>query len=248
MKSFEGVTDEWQAHLRNILARLVAIGSSSSFKMSGVIGLINLVRRKVSGVDVGSQLRFKWGTDTTKCVKLNTTEEFVGFDLICTSPAKAVLRVTNKAMSKISFETRLKSAEIIPSNEILSFRTKLNILGEVERLTPVDNLPISVVGILSTERRPANLTLKHDRSQRPPITIVGIAVAAEDLRCDIIRGTDCGIGHNSSRLSPIVDRTSIADREINLVKVHRISVPRSTRLALEELLVIGVVMEFVETS
>jgi hypothetical protein len=64
--------------------------------MGGIISLINLIRREVRGIDIRRELRLKWRTNTTKGIKLNTTEEFVILDLICTSTAKSILSVTDK--------------------------------------------------------------------------------------------------------------------------------------------------------
>src|SRR3569833_1024397 len=67
----------------------------------------------------------------------------------------------------------------IPSNEILSRNTQLNIIREVQALSPVHNLPIGIVAVLGAERRPTNETFEHDGAERPPVAVKGVAVTGE---------------------------------------------------------------------
>ena len=137
----------------------------------------------------------------------------------------------------------------IPSNEVLSVRAKLDILWEVQSLAPVDDLTVGVVSILSTEWWPSDLTLKHNRTQTPPITIIGIAMTSENLWCNVIRSTNCGVSHNSARLSPIVDNTTIANRQVDLVQADRVTVVWLVAgLALQQLLVVRVIVKPMESS
>ena len=64
------------------------------------------------------------------------------------------------------------------------------IIGEIQRLSPVDNLSVGVMGILGTEWRPADQAFKHDSSDGPPVTAEGVALASEDLRGDVVRCTN----------------------------------------------------------
>ena len=73
-------------------------------------------------------------------------------------------------------------------------------------------------------------------------------MAAEDLGCNIVRGANSGISHYSSRLSPVIDCAAVANGEVDLVKIHRISVSWPARFSLQELLIIGVVVKLVEAS
>jgi hypothetical protein len=136
----------------------------------------------------------------------------------------------------------------IPSNQILSLRTQVNVFWEVQGLAPVNDLAIRIVSILSTERGPSNLALEHDRTQAPPIAILSVALATEDFWSNVIRSTDGRIRHNSTRLSPIIDHASVAYSEVDLVKVDRVPVDGSAGLSLEQLLVVGIVMQLVKTS
>ena len=73
-------------------------------------------------------------------------------------------------------------------------------------------------------------------------------MATEDLGSNIIGGANSRICHDSSRLSPVIDCATIADSEVDLVEIHGIAVSWPTRLSLEQLLVIGIVMKLVEAS
>lgn len=115
----------------------------------------------------------------------------------------------------------------IPSDQILCLWAKLNILGEVEGLAPVDDLSVCIMGIFGTERWPPNLTFKHDRAQTPPVTVCRVSSTSEDFRRNVVGSTNCRIGHNTTRLSPIVDNTPIAYSQVDLVEVDRHSVVRS---------------------
>ena len=56
-------------------------------------------------------------------------------------------------------------ASNLPSDEILSLHAQLDVVGEVEALSPVDDLAIRVVAVLGAERGPANQTFKHNGAQ-----------------------------------------------------------------------------------
>jgi hypothetical protein len=99
LKALEGVADEWQAHFGCIIITRLTIcrsGRSCSLEVRSIIGLINLISRKVGGVDVRAELGLEWGSDSAKSIELNSTEEFVVLNLICTSTAKTILGVANK--------------------------------------------------------------------------------------------------------------------------------------------------------
>lgn len=142
----------------------------------------------------------------------------------------------------------MHSSSKIPSDQVFRLGTQLDVLREIERLPPVDNLAVCIMCILSTEGGPSNLTFEHDRTQTPPITVLSIAMTTEDFWGYVIRSTDSRIGHDSPGFSPVIDDTSIADCQVDLVQVYRVSVGRSTRLSLEKLLVVGVVMKLVKAG
>lgn len=83
-------------------------------------------------------------------------------------------------------------------------------------MLPVDNLPVGVMGVLGTERRPADQALKHDSSHGPPITAKGVALSIEDLRSDVVRGTNGGVSDATTRLAPCKD-LSAAHGEVDLI-------------------------------
>jgi hypothetical protein len=102
------------------------------------------------------------------------------------------------------------------------------------------------MAILGAERRPPNQTLKHDGPQRPPIAIERVAMSCEDLGSNVVWGSDRRVGHQSSRSTPVVDLRAIANRQINLVNSHRVPVSRSVGFALQQLLIVVVVVQSVE--
>jgi hypothetical protein len=104
------------------------------------------------------------------------------------------------------------------------------------------------MSILSTERGPSNLTLKHDRTQAPPVTIRSVTVATENFWSYVVRGSDGRIRHNSPRLSPIIDHAAVAYSKVDLVKVDGIAIGGTARLSLEQLLVVGIVMQLMKAS
>lgn len=81
---------------------------------------------------------------------------------------------------------------------MFSVRTKGDVVGKVQCLSPVDNLAVRVMAILGAERGPADQALKHDGTQGPPITIKGVAVASEDFGSDVIGSSDGRVCHQSS--------------------------------------------------
>lgn len=64
--------------------------------MSGIVGLINLIRWEVGSVNVRGKLWLERCTDAAKGVKLNTTEEAVILDFIGRDSTKTVFGVADK--------------------------------------------------------------------------------------------------------------------------------------------------------
>ena len=78
----------------------------------------------------------------------------------------------------------------------------MNIIGDDKIMRPVDDLLVRLVGGLRTERRVSHETLKHDGSQRPPVTLIPISLLQEDFGCNIIRrshGRICLLGETEKR-------------------------------------------------
>ena len=92
-------------------------------------------------------------------------------------------------------------------------------------MRPINDLAVGVVWILSTERRPANKTLEHDCSHRPPVTTKVVALPTKYLRGDIVRSTDGRICHDTTRFAPCVDLTPVTDSQIDLIQRNRVSIP-----------------------
>jgi hypothetical protein len=104
------------------------------------------------------------------------------------------------------------------------------------------------MGIFSTEGGPADLTLKHDRAKTPPVTVMRVAVTTENLGGDVIGSTNSRVGHKPSGFSPVIDDTTVADSEVDLVKINGIAICWPVGLSLKEALVVRIVVELVETS
>jgi len=71
---------------------------------------------------------------------------------------------------------------------------------------------------------------------------------SENLRSNVIGSTNGGISHDSTRLTPIVNDTSITDSKVDLIKIDGVAVTRLVGLALEELLIVRVVVKLMEAS
>ena len=106
------------------------------------------------------------------------------------------------------------------------------------------------MGLLGAERRPADETLKHDGTNRPPIAAKVGSLAAEDLWRNVVGCTDSGVSQLTTRLPPCVDLCSVADCQLDLVHVHRVAVVtiRLVCAASKQLLVVSGVVLLVETS
>ena len=115
-------------------------------------------------------------------------------------------------------------------------------------MLPIDNLSVGVMGILGAEGRPANQALKHDRSDGPPITAKGVALTSEDLGGDVVGGTNSGVSDATTGLTPCIDLAA-AHGKINLIQCNRVAiVARLLRAALDQLLIVSVVMLLVKSS
>lgn len=79
----------------------------------------------------------------------------------------------------------------IPPNKILSLVAEMYIVRKGKVILPVHNFLVRLVWSLRAERRITNEALKHDCSQRPPITFVAITLEKEYLGRNIIRCPDC---------------------------------------------------------
>lgn len=101
-------------------------------------------------------------------------------------------------MSQGGGERRRNWERRIPSDKMLGFGAELNIIGKVESVAPIYNLPIRIVWIIGAERRPSDQTLEHDRSQTPPIAIESIPVSTKDFGGNIIWRTDGRVGHHAA--------------------------------------------------
>lgn len=113
-------------------------------------------------------------------------------------------------------------------------------------MSPIDNLAVRVVAIFGTEWRPADQALEHDGSQTPPIAVKAVSVAGKDLGCDVVRGSDGGVRHQPSTPTPVVDLRTVGDGQVDLVDGDRVTIAWTVGLALQQLLVVVVIVELVE--
>lgn len=177
IEPLEGVPNERQAHLGAFVLGGRAggdggggAGGLGGLEQGGVVGLVDLVGGEVGRVDVGGQARLEGGADPAQAVELDAPKEVVALDLMGSASAETVLRVTDEAggvsLSGLVAHVRGNSqrSSDIPSDQVLSLDTELNIVGEVQRLAPVYNLTVRVMAVLSTEWRPTDQTLEHDSS------------------------------------------------------------------------------------
>jgi hypothetical protein len=148
----------------------------------------------------------------------------------------------------VSIRFRLARIRNSPSDQVLRLTPQNDVIGEVQRRSPADDLAISIMTTLRTERGPPDKALEHDSAQGPPIAVKGITVTCKDLGRDVVRSTNCGVRHNSARFAPVVNLRSVRDSEIDLVNGHRVAVSGFARLVLQKLLVVVVVVELVEAG
>jgi hypothetical protein len=138
------------------------------------------------------------------------------------------------------FNLRRKS---VPSDQGLGITRENQLIREVQALSPVNDLPVCIGCVLGTERRPANQAFEHNSTNGPPIAKVGISLAVEDFRRNIIRSSNGRVGHGTTGLSPGVDLSTVGYREVNrIIKVTRVAVPVLGSRVFEKVLVVSVVV------
>ena len=105
------------------------------------------------------------------------------------------------------------------------------------------------MGLLCAERRPTDQAFKHDGANRPPIAAKVVALATEDLWRNVVGCTDSRVGQLATRLPPCVDLCTVANCQLDLVHVHRVSVVaiRLVGAAGKQLLVVAGIVLLVET-
>ncbi len=80
---------------------------------------------------------------------------------------------------------------------MLCLGPKLDVLGEIQRFLPCDDLAVRIVRIIRTERGPTDKALEHDGAQRPPIAFEGVPLTAKNLGRDIVRRSDRRVCHDA---------------------------------------------------
>jgi hypothetical protein len=94
IKTFVGISQKGNVHLWNFISDLAS--SLCGLEMSGRVGLIDLINREVSSVNVGRESRFKWRTNTTETIEIDTMEELMSLDFVRSPSSKPILGVTNQ--------------------------------------------------------------------------------------------------------------------------------------------------------
>ena len=123
-----------------------------------------------------------------------------------------------------------------------------DVFREVEGVLPVDDLAVRIVRIFGTERRPADETLEHNCASRPPVAGEGVALAAENLRGDVVRRSDSRVSHDATGFTPGIDLGAVANGEVDLVEGDRVAVAGPIGGAFEELLVVRILVLCMESS
>jgi hypothetical protein len=188
-------------------------------QLSGVVDLRDLVDREVLCVNVALQFGFEGGADLAEPVPLDAVEEWVTLDVCCAVGAtEAVGGIGDKTGYQISREQGwLCGRDRLPSNKVFSFRPKLLVRRKVEVTLPIDDLAVRIMWLLCAERRPADKTFKHDSTNAPPIAAEIVALAREDLRCDVVWCANGGVRELTPRFAPGVDLVAVGDGKLNLV-------------------------------
>jgi hypothetical protein len=77
-----------------------------------------------------------------------------------------------------------------PPYQVFSLPAQMHVVRDNKVVRPIDDLLIRLVRGLRTEGRVSNETLKHDRAQGPPITLVSVSFLQENFGGDVIRRSD----------------------------------------------------------
>ena len=72
-------------------------GCLLSFEESGIVCLIYLIGGEVGCVNIRRQARFEGGTNSAKAVELDSAEEMMALDFMCSTAAKTVFGVADEA-------------------------------------------------------------------------------------------------------------------------------------------------------
>ena len=134
------------------------------------------------------------------------------------------------------------------SDEIFGVFAQGYVFGEVERVWPIDDFAVGIVGVFGAERRPADKTFEHDCAGRPPVAGESVALTGENFGRDVVWGSDGGVGHDAAGFAPGVDLRAVADGKVDLVEGDGVAVARLVGGTFEELLVVGILVLGVEAG
>ena len=208
------------------LAGAVQVGFRLSAQLCRVVHLRDLVDREVLRVDIALQLGLEGRADLAKAIPLHALEEGVRLQLYgALGFAEAVRRVADESVRSASLSLTTVKMHV-RFDKVLGLRSELLVRREVQVTGPVHNLAVRVVRLLSAERWPSDQTLEHDRAHAPPIAAEVVALAAEDLGCDVVRCTHSRVGELTPRLTPGVDLVAIGNRKLDLIDRDRVAILR----------------------
>lgn len=107
---------------------------------------------------------------------------------------------------------------VLPSNQMFRIMRECQFVREPETLAPVYDFPVRIRRLFGAEWGPPHEAFEHDRTDRPPITQIGIALSIEYFGCNIVRGSDGRISHSPTRFSPSIDLATIGHSQVDSVR------------------------------
>ena len=94
---------------------------------------------------------------------------------------------------KISIDVAIAPKWHLLADQVYGLFAQMNIVRDRKVILPVNDLLVGFVGRLGAKRRVADEAFEHDGPERPPVAFVSVSLLQEDLRCDVIRSSDCRV-------------------------------------------------------
>lgn len=99
----------------------------------------------------------------------------------------------DEAEKKISIDIAIAPKWHLLADQVYGLFAQMNIFRDRKVILPVNDLLVRFVGRLGAKRRVADEAFEHDGAERPPVAFVTITLLQEDLRCDVVRSSDCRV-------------------------------------------------------
>lgn len=233
VESLVRITQERHIHIRRRTRILDFSACNCALKHLARLHLRNLIDREVRSVRCAGQPWLERRSDASEGIEINTSKERMLLNLRRSVSSKSVLGVADER-----------------ANKVLSLSTELDVIREMQGLTPVDDLAVSIILLLGAEGWPADLAFEHDRAEGPEVAVVAVSVSLKDLRGNVIWCSDRGVSHQATGFSPVVDHGAVGDCHVDLLEVdgHAVFGFRRSGLGVKQRGVVGVVVEFLETG